>query len=60
MPSVAAPVAPFGVDLVRLGQRGKMTDGPGDDITVAVEVALALAGGAEDAGDVTRHRGLFG
>ncbi len=57
---VAAPVLPFGVDLVGLREGGQMADGPSDYVAVAVEVAFALLAGAENAGDIAGDGGLFG
>ena len=57
---VAPPVAPFRVDLVRLGKGYQMADGPGHHVAVAVQIAVAPAGRAQHARDITRHRGLFG
>ena len=39
---IAPPVPPFGIDLVRLRERGQVADGPGDDVAVAVQIAVAL------------------
>ena len=57
---VAPPLAPLRIDLVRLRQRGQVADGPGDDVPVAVQVAVAFGARAQHARDVARHRGLFG
>lgn len=42
------------------GDGKKMTVGPGDDVTIAVEVALAGLAGAEDASDVPGDVRFFG
>src|SRR5512132_3992160 len=51
---VTAPRMPFGSDLVRLGEGDQVPDGPGDDVSVAVQVAFTALGGAKDAGYVAR------
>jgi hypothetical protein len=40
--AVVSGMAPLGVDLVRLRQRREVTDGPGDDVAVAVKIPFAL------------------
>ena len=38
----AAPMLPLRLDFVRLRQRDQMADRPGDDVAIAVQIALAL------------------
>ena len=57
---VAPPGAPFWPDLVRLCEPHQVADRPGDDIAVAVQIAFAAFGGAQDSSNVARHRRLFG
>ena len=52
--------APLRADFVRLGERREVSDRPGDDVAVAVQVAFALVAGAEHAGDVAGDGGLLG
>ena len=37
-----------------------MPDGPGDHVTIAVQIAFAAGVGAQDFGDVARDRGFLG
>ena len=57
---VAAPLAPGGIDLGGFGEGGEVADGPGDHVAIAVEEAIALAGSAEDLGNIAGDRGFFG
>ena len=47
------------MDLMRLRQRSQMADGPRDHVPVAVEIAVALSGRAQNARNITRNRRLF-
>ena len=43
-----------------LGESGEVTGGPCDHVAVAVDIAIALVGGSQDACDIARHGRFFG
>ena len=54
------PRAPLRLDLVRLRQTDQVANRPGDHITVAMQVAVAPARGAQHPSKITGHGGFFG
>ena len=46
--------------VVRLGEMDQMAQGPGDAVALALQKALALAPGPQNAGDIAGDAGLFG
>ena len=50
---IKAPLAPLKIDLVRLGERNKMTDRPSDHVAISVKVAFTALFGFEDTGTVS-------
>ena len=44
---------------MRLRERGKVSDGPGDHVAIAMQVAVTACGGAQHFGDIARDGRLF-
>ena len=47
------------MDFVGLRQSDEMSDGPGYDVAVAVEVAFTSRGCAQDSGEISGDGGFF-
>ena len=52
---VEVPLTPLRVDLVRLSQGNQVSDRPGDNVAVPLEIAFAPRAGSEDTGNVLRN-----